>query len=436
MTRVLFTTAAMAAHVRPTVPLVRDLTDAGHEVAWYTGPEFEEAVIGAGARLVPALAGAEFGDTLARTGGKGRGFRGLNRLVLELFLKPIPAYARELGGIFDAFRPQVVVSDHSFRAGLLVAEQRGVPRVAFSAGPLNLSSRDTAPFGLGWQPSSSVPGRLRNRFMNWLLYGIAYRERQRVLARIRADMGLPALGGYSVDWVVRTCDRYLQTGVPEFEYPRGDLPASVEFIGPTQPEEDDITAPRPSWWPEVLSARAAGRPVVFVTQGTIATGLSRLVLPTIEALADEDVLVVATTSGHDPDTVLPAARRPGHVYLAPFVPYGAMLPLADVLVTNGGYGGVQHALSHGVPLVVSGTSEDRMETNARVAWSGAGVSLRTDTPSVAMLRRAVGTVLDDPSYRARARALQEALAAMSGTGRATAAILAAAAAGRTLTGGI
>ncbi|MFH8774804.1 glycosyltransferase [Streptomyces sp. NPDC017958] len=426
MTRVLFTTAAMAAHVRPTVPLVKELVSGGHEVAWYTEPEFEDVVTGTGARFVPARAGVDTKELLHRTGGRGRGFSGLNRLVLELFLKPIPAHARDLAAVFDSFRPDVVVSDHSFRAGLLVAEQRGIPRVAFSAGPLNLSSVDTAPFGLGWQPSSSVPGRLRNRFTAWLMYGIAYRERQRVLGRVRADMGLPSLGGYSIDWVARSCDRYLQTGVPEFEYPRSDLPASVEFIGPTQPEEDGA-APRPEWWPQVLEARAAGRPVVFVTQGTIATGLSRLVLPTIEALAEEDVLVVATTSGRDPDTVLPAERRPAHVLLAPFVPYGAMLPLADVLVTNGGYGGVQHALTHGVPLVVSGTSEDRMETNARVVWAGVGISLKTDTPSSARLRRAVRTVLRDPSYRSRARALQSAHASMTGTGRATAAIVAAAA---------
>ncbi|MET8771924.1 nucleotide disphospho-sugar-binding domain-containing protein [Streptomyces sp. NPDC004658] len=435
MTRVLFTTAAMAAHVRPTVPLVKELVDGGHDVAWYTGPEFEDVVTRTGARFLAARAGADFGGALARTGGKGRGFSGLNRLVLELFLKPIPAYARELADVFDTFRPDVVVSDHSFRAGLLVAEQRGIPRVAFSAGPLNLSSRDTAPFGLGWQPSSSLPGRLRNRVMSRLMYGVVYRERQRVLGRIRAEMGLPALGGYSIDWVARTCDRYLQTGVPEFEYPRSDLPPSVEFIGPTQPEEDGA-APRPQWWPEVLRARAAGRPVVFVTQGTIATGLSRLVLPTIEALAGQDVLVVATTSGQDPETVLPAERRPQHVLLAPFVPYGAMLPLTDVLVTNGGYGGVQHALSHGVPLVVSGTSEDRMETNARVVWAGVGVSLRTDTPSVDRLRQAVDTVLRDPSYRARARSVQRALASLAGTGRAAAAIVEAAAAGRTPAGGV
>jgi hypothetical protein len=52
-----------------------------------------------------------------------------------------------------------------------------------------------------------------------------------------------------------------------------------------------------------------------------------------------------------------------------------------VMVTNGGYGGVQMALSYGVPLVVAGASEDKPEVGARVAWSGAGLNLKTGKPS-------------------------------------------------------
>ena len=51
------------------------------------------------------------------------------------------------------------------------------------------------------------------------------------------------------------------------------------------------------------------------------------------------------------------------------------------MVTNGGYGGVQIALSYGVPLVVAGTTEDKPEVAARVAWSGAGINLKTATPA-------------------------------------------------------
>ena len=43
-----------------------------------------------------------------------------------------------------------------------------------------------------------------------------------------------------------------------------------------------------------------------------------------------------------------------------------LLPRTDVLVTNGGYGGVQQALAHGVPLVVAGRTEDKVEVAARV----------------------------------------------------------------------
>ncbi|MGW0581440.1 hypothetical protein ACWD25_37110, partial [Streptomyces sp. NPDC002920] len=77
MTRVLFTTAAMAAHVRPAVPLVKALVSGGHQVTWYTEPEFEDIVTGTGARFVPARAGVDTKDLLHRTGGKGRGFSGL-----------------------------------------------------------------------------------------------------------------------------------------------------------------------------------------------------------------------------------------------------------------------------------------------------------------------------------------------------------------------
>ena len=78
------------------------------------------------------------------------------------------------------------------------------------------------------------------------------------------------------------------------------------------------------------------------------------------------------------------------------------------MVTNGGYGGVQQALAHGVPLVVAGASEDKPEVAARVAWSGAGLDLRTGRPSEENLRAGVQAVLGNPSYREHARRLREA----------------------------
>jgi UDP:flavonoid glycosyltransferase YjiC (YdhE family) len=41
------------------------------------------------------------------------------------------------------------------------------------------------------------------------------------------------------------------------------------------------------------------------------------------------------------------------------------------MVTNGGYGGVQMALAHAVPLVVAGAKEDKPEVAGRVGGPAA-----------------------------------------------------------------
>ena len=88
-------------------------------------------------------------------------------------------------------------------------------------------------------------------------------------------------------------DRFIAPTVPEFDYPRTDLPANVRYVGAVHPTPTQKYL-APAWWREL----DGDRPVVHVTQGTVDnTDLNRLLEPTIEALADEDVIVVASTGG-------------------------------------------------------------------------------------------------------------------------------------------
>jgi len=147
-----------------------------------------------------------------------------------------------------------------------------------------------------------------------------------------------------------------------------------------------------------------------VTQGTLAnTHLTDLILPTILALADVDVTVIAVTAREDGPSELHAllGSVPDNARLAGYVPFNELLPYAAVMVSNGGYGGVNTALRNGVPLVVAGDSEDKPEVAARVEWSGTGIDLRTGTPTPLAIRQAVVAVLADPRYRDRARQLSE-----------------------------
>jgi UDP:flavonoid glycosyltransferase YjiC (YdhE family) len=421
MTRILLTTSAMPSHVRPTTAIARRLATDGHEVTWYTGAPFRELVESTGATFVASRVELDV-DAALHAGGSRRGLARLNELVLATFLAPIPAYMADLAAHVDRVDPDVVVADHSFRAGLFLAEQRAIPRVAVSVGPLNLSSVDTAPFGTGLPPATGLPGRLRNRVRHRLVRHVRSRDLQRAARRIRAEAGLPPLGGFFIDWASLVADRYLEATVPELEYPRRDLLPTVEFVGALLESGVDDWQP-PAWWPELQAERQQCRPVVFVTQGSISTDPADLLLPAIEALAGEELLVVATTSGRDPDELLPSGRRPANVRLAEFVPYVDVLAVSDLVVSNGGYGGVQTALAQGVPLVVAGTSEDKREITNRLVWSGAGVSLSSDTPSPAAIRAAVRAVLADRTYRTRARSLQAAYARYDAPARAADAIL-------------
>ena len=98
----------------------------------------------------------------------------------------------------------------------------------------------------------------------------------------------------------------------------------------------------PDWWADL----DAGRPVVHVSQGTIANARPDLIAPAIEGLAAEDVLVVVSTGGRSIES-LKLGKLPANVRISTFLPYPQLLPKCAVMVTNGGYGGVQMAVASG-----------------------------------------------------------------------------------------
>jgi UDP:flavonoid glycosyltransferase YjiC (YdhE family) len=386
---------ASAGHVNPLRPIARALVERGHSVRWYTGEQYRATVEETGARFVP------MSQHPPRPGGEGlTGIAALRFGIKHVFLDPAPAQVAELRRVLAEEPADALVAEIGVLGARMVHELTGVPWVSVGVAPLTIPSRDTAPFGLALPPSATMVGRLRNRLLNVYLDRVLLREVRAHRDTILRRVGLPP-ARYPVFGGVVSPLLHLQTGIAELEYPRSDLPAQLHFVGALL--EPPGRADLPSWAYEVEDATV---PVVHVTQGTVADGdLAALVLPTIQALADEDVLVVAGTGRHDPAGLGPL---PANARVAPFVPHGWLLPHTSVMVTNGGFGGVQVALANGVPLVVAGATEDKPEVAARVAWAGVGVNLRTNTPTPAGIRAAVRRVLGDVTYAARAQAMRDA----------------------------
>lgn len=144
-----------------------------------------------------------------------------------------------------------------------------------------------------------------------------------------------------------------------------------------------------------------------LTLGTVFHGSTAVLADAIAGLArlpDLNV-VVATGPGTDPAAFGP---QPPHVVLAPYVPYGRLLPLCDLVVSHGGAGTMFGALAHGLPQVLLPQGADQHRNAAAAAR--AGVALVLD--DVGAVAEAAARVLAEPAFRARARAVQDSIAAM------------------------
>ncbi|WP_030106789.1 glycosyltransferase [Actinoalloteichus caeruleus] len=392
-------------HVNPLRGLGAGLVRAGHRVRMLTGARFADAVAAVGIEHVPLPEACDYDYRRFDEVFPGRvpltGIRKLAFDYAEVFAASMPGQYRALRAELDRDPAEALLVEQSFLGVLpLLAgpPARRPPVVGAGVFPLAQSSRDTAPFGMALPPLRSPLNAPRNAVLTWAAREVVFRAAQDRVNRGLRELGLPRLPEFVLDWPV-LADRFTQLTSAGFEYPRSDLPASFRFVGPLPPSGPTAWTP-PPWWSELDDAR----PVVHVTQGTIDNvDLDRLVGPTVRGLAGKDVLVVVATGGRPESAVPGAGALPPNVRVERFLAYDRLLPRVDVLVTNGGAGGTHQALGAGVPLVVAGDSADNPENAARVAWSGAGIDLRTGTPPAEAVADAVERVLREPRYRARAR---------------------------------
>ena len=115
-------------------------------------------------------------------------------------------------------------------------------------------------------------------------------------------------------------------------------------------------------------------------------------------------MTIIVTTGGQPVESIPVAI-PSNARIASFLPYAQIMPEIDLLITNGGYGTVNMAISHGIPVISAGLTEDKEEVSAHVQWSGAGIDLRTNQATPEAIKHAVDEIYAQPRYRERAHQL-------------------------------
>lgn len=407
---ILFAVTPAPGHVNPMLTIACYLRDREHSIIFNTAEVFRKQIEAANLRFVSfsGFANLDYRH-LDEAFPERKNFKpGPDMLAYDfknVFGKAIPDQYWGIRRIMDEAEIGLILTDITFMGTfplLLGPREARPPIISCGVLPVLLSSIDTSPFSV---PDSTPAGRARNEQENEKFQAM-FQPVQDYINQVLRDCDAPPMPDFFMDCWYTLPDLLPQFTAEAFEYPRSDTPSTVKFVGPIPPHAS-VDFRWPEWWKELDGSK----PLVLVTQGTVANAdLNELIGPTLEGLSTEDVTVIAATGR--PDGAL-ARPVPSNAIVTTYIPFSELLPRVDVFVTNGGYGAVNQALSHGVPVVVAGETEDKAFVATRIAWSGAGINLATSHPSPEEVRSAVHEVLNGITYRKKARALQNDFAQYS-----------------------
>src|SRR5215213_3887968 len=370
MARYLVYTSPARGHLYPVVPTLEELLRRGHEVVVRTlSSEIEllRSLGFAAAPIDPAIERKEHADWRARTP------IGALQASLDVFFERARYDGPDLRRAIEEERPDVLLIDINTWGAMAAAETARLPWATWCPYFLPVPSRDAPPFGLGLLPARGPLGRLRDRLLSPVLFGI-YNRRAPELDAVRTDLGAPPVR--RIERAMLRASLVLYMTAEPFEYPRSDWLPSVRMVGP------GIWDPpaKPTAWLDEFD-----KPLVLVTCSAEFQNDGKLVRAALEALAEEEVNIVVTTAGVDPSSFTP----PPNARIERFVPHGPVLERAACVVCHGGLGITQKALAAGVPVCVVPFGRDQFDVARHVEVAGAGSRLPASRLRPERLRSAV-----------------------------------------------
>ena len=235
---------------------------------------------------------------------------------------------------------------------------------------------------------------------------------QRQLDRMRRDWGLPPDSSNPLFDPPRAAARFLALYSEHFApipRDRRDGTTATGFPFHDEGGDQDLS-------PALRSFLAAGEAPVTFTLGSSAVwtaGDFHHVAARVAAeLGVRAVLLVGEEPGPLPDVL------PDGVIAAPYAPHRALFTRSRAIVHQGGIGTTAQALRSGHPSLVVPFSHDQPDNGARVAALGAGLVLPRARLRADAMRRALGRLLGEPSFRAAASRIGERIRAEDGAATA------------------
>lgn len=360
MKKIAFFCIPAHGHTNPMLPVAAELVGRGNTVRFYSFDEFEEKIRAAGAEFVSC---DSFLPPLTKQEESGL----KNVSAAEMTVQDIRITLRMdefLDQEFHSFRPDVVYTDSVCFWGKLNAWKHHVPMVV-----------STSTFAFNQMSSKymkSSPKELAD-----LIFGLPRisRELKKLRSRGYHVKGVLSLiqSDNDTDSVVYTSRRF-QPCAESFS-------GHYAFVGP-------------SVFSNALPEKKKGRPLIYISMGTVINDRPDFYGKCIDALKILDVDVILSCGNTVSREKLGAL--PEHIRVYPYVDQLAVLAKADVFLTHCGMNSVSESLYMAAPMVLYPQTNEQYAVARRVAEIGAGILLKED--SAEGIRTAVQEILENRAY--------------------------------------
>ncbi|MEK7019251.1 macrolide family glycosyltransferase [Bacillus sp. FSL R9-9410] len=373
-------------HINPTIGVVKELVNRGEEVIYYCEEEYRYKLQNIDVQF------RNYGGMLEEINFKNRMKDMFNPLqMIYRFLRTTEKAIPFLLESVNREKFDYMIYDQHFILGRILAEILTIPTVA-----------SCTTFAMTKEMLEGMKEKFKEIDVNSTLYKECSTIMNRISNRYSVKIhSLEQLFHYESDMILVFTSKYFQPHSDSFN-------DHVKFIGPsiiTRNEEMNFPL-----------YKLEGKSVIYISMGTELNKQFELYEKCLQAFKDFNGIVVISIGKEI--GIMEFSNIPSHFIIRPYVPQLEILKYADVFITHGGMNSVSEGLYHDTPLVILPITNDQPFVAKRAEELKAGIVLNHKSVTVAELKEAVNTLLNNFSYKEASKFIGRSLREPGGNKRA------------------
>ena len=370
MSKIVFFCIPAHGHTNPTLGVVRELVERGHEVLYYSYNSFREKIEAAGARFVSCDdydVEQKLGPKDATRVGKDLSFS--TQILVDTTLALDDMVCKEM----ERLQPDCIVADSMAVWGKAVAIKLNIPFIS-----------STTTFAFNQHSARIMKQSIRELFA--MIFS---------MPKINKNIKRLQEKGYPVKSVLDILQNDNDTHTIVYTSP-GFQPCADTF-------SDRYAFVGPSVRPATSSVEKTKEKLVYISMGTVNNDMAKFYKNCILAFKNTDYQVIMSVGNLV--NIEDLGTLPENISVYSHVDQIGVLTQADAFITHCGMNSVNESLYYQVPLIMYPQTSEQGGVATRVSHLGAGVMLQKNNPVA--ICEAVQQVIENHSFCEKAAVISE-----------------------------